>query len=194
MITFNIVGMDSVNSTNSRGFFDAGKILNVLTSFTPFPTFFRPTVVFRSFVVKKSLGERVCRAKLKELCEGCRWRLLCPSLSIFGCKVDSLAVFEVNSQLLDCGMVGMYWKGENSPQRFVGRNMSSCLEAFYFVVGVLVPYSEYRHVLTFVNVFQYVLDAKNRTAYFNVNVTAECSEEKGIVGYYPTVVNWHAAV
>ena len=88
----------------------------------------------------------------------------------------------------------MYRKGENSPERFVGRNISSCLEAFYFVIGVLVPYSKYGHVLTFVNVLQYVFDAKNRTAYFNVYVTAECSKEKGIVGYYPTVVNWHAVV
>ena len=51
MVAFNIVGMDSVNSTNGRGFFDAGKVTDAFTSLTRFPTFFRPTVVFWSFIV-----------------------------------------------------------------------------------------------------------------------------------------------
>ena len=124
--------------------------------------------------IQQGLCKIISRAKLKESGESCvRWGLE-SLLNISLCKIDSLAIFKVNAEMLDGRMALVDRKGKNAPHSLISTDVSPT-----FVAGNLIKFgtnpfkSKDCLVTPLVDIFANVFDGFDRVAKLNVDMCVE---------------------
>ena len=170
--------MNGVDSAQCVCRTDARVVFVKSTLFTSLPQTFCcvPRIILRDITVEQGLGKVVLLAQLKEGCQRCSGG--CSSTVSQGLlgEIDSLAVFQMNTEMLHRRVPGVDRKAEEAPRCFICGDVASTLEEGDFINwGLLVaspclPHLKNCTVAALVYIFAYVFYCFDRMAVLNIDV------------------------